>query len=68
MKCPLLFKYGNVLDNKFNKKQLRMGIKAEMGEHTKNRCLAKQIAKGHLMGENPNYYTYLNQMEKKFKK
>jgi len=59
------FKKGNVPDSKFNKVQLRMGIKVEH-EHTDNSAVAKQIAKAHL-SEFPNYYTYLNKMEKKLK-
>lgn len=51
------FKYGNVPDKKFDKKQLQMGIKSEM-EHTYSRDIAKKIAKAHLM-ERKNYYTLL---------
>ena len=50
-------KHGNEPDTKFNKKQLKMGIKTEM-EHTYSRKIAKMIAKAHLI-EFPNYYTKL---------
>lgn len=53
-------------DNKFNKNQLRKGIKVEM-EHTNNPKIAKEIAKDHLV-EIPNYYTHLEKMEKNAKK
>lgn len=56
--------YGdNIPDKQFNQKQLKKGIKVEM-EHTNDRRLAKEIAKDHLV-EIPNYYTYLDKMEKK---
>jgi hypothetical protein len=51
------FKFGNVPDKKFNKKQLSIGVKIEK-EHSNNPKIAKQIAKAHLM-ENPSYYTKL---------
>ena len=57
------FKYGSTPDKFFNKVQLAKGIKVEM-EHTKNKSIAKQIAKGHLAGESKNYYVYLSRMEK----
>jgi hypothetical protein len=60
-------KWGKVPDAKFNKTQLDMGVKVEM-EHTNNKSLAKQIAKGHLKGESPIYYTYLKKMEQKMNK
>jgi hypothetical protein len=59
------FKHGNVPDSKFDKVQLKMGIKVEM-EHTYSRKIAKQIAKAHLM-EHPKYYTYLKKMEARMK-
>jgi hypothetical protein len=59
------FKHGNLPDSKFIPTQLRKGIKVEM-EHTRNRSVAKQIAKAHLV-ENPRYYTYLEKMEKSWK-
>ena len=56
--CKLVkLKFGNVPDNKFNKKQLAMGTKVE-SEHTNNKCIAKQIAKGHL-SEHKDYYIKL---------
>jgi hypothetical protein len=59
-------KWGKVPDAKFNKTQLKMGIKVET-EHTNDRALAKQIAKAHLH-EFPNYYTGLKKMEASLKK
>lgn len=49
MKCPVRLKYGNVPDSKFDKAQLRRGILDEMKEHTSMTCVAKQIAKSHIM-------------------
>lgn len=60
-------KWGKLPDAKFNKTQLKMGIKVET-EHTNDRSLAKQIAKGHLKGESPIYYTYLKKMEAKMRR
>jgi hypothetical protein len=60
------FKHGNVPDSKFNKLQLKMGIKVEL-EHTTSRKIAKMIAKAHLT-EHPKYYTYLKRMEACMKK
>ena len=53
-------------DKYFNPKQLNIGIKVEM-EHTKNKKIAKEIAKDHL-AEFPNYYTELLKMEKRLKR
>ena len=50
-------KHGNVPDSKFDKIQLKMGIRVET-EHTDSKTLAKQIAKAHLM-EDKKYYTKL---------
>ncbi|MFW9879124.1 MAG: DUF5661 family protein [Candidatus Thorarchaeota archaeon] len=47
---------------KFNKKQLRKGIKVEM-EHTNDPAIAREIAKDHLV-EDPKYYDKLEKMEK----
>ena len=41
---------------KFNKRELKMGIKVEMSEHGMNRKIATKTAKDHLR-ENPHYYT-----------
>lgn len=60
------FKHGNEPDSKFNLHQLSMGIQVEL-EHTNDRNVAKQIAKGHLV-EDPRYYTHLMTMEKKYKR
>jgi hypothetical protein len=49
-------------DNDFNRKDLEDGIKHEM-EHTKDRSVAKEIAKDHLT-EDPNYYKKLKKIEK----
>jgi len=56
MKCVKL-KWGWLPDKRFNKNQLRAGIKVEK-EHTNDACIAKQIAKAHLI-ENPKYYKKL---------
>jgi hypothetical protein len=47
-------------DSDFNKKDLEDGIKHEM-EHTKDRSIAKEIAKDHL-SEDPNYYKIINRV------
>ena len=52
-------------DWKFNRKQLKLGIKTEM-EHTRNKGIAKEIAKDHLT-EFPKYYTALIKMERSLK-
>ena len=49
-------------DSDFDPKQLEIGIKHEM-EHTKDRGIAKEIAKDHL-SEDPNYYKKLKKIEK----
>lgn len=49
-------------DSDFNQEQLKNGIKHEM-EHTKDRKIAKEIAKDHL-SEDPNYYKKLKKIEK----
>jgi hypothetical protein len=49
-------------DSDFDKKDLEDGIKHEM-EHTKDRQVAKEIAKDHL-SEDPNYYKKLKKIEK----
>jgi hypothetical protein len=51
-------KHGDDPDDKFDAKQLAMGIKVE-SEHTDDKSLAKQIAKAHL-SEFPDYYTKLD--------
>ena len=56
-KCPVHLKHGQDPDSKFNKKQLRMGIKVEM-EHTYCPKIAKKIAKAHLH-EDRVYYSKL---------
>jgi hypothetical protein len=61
------FKHGDLPDSMFNKTQLKKGTDVEM-EHTYSRKIAKQIAKGHLAGESPLYYFYLDKMEKQLKK
>ena len=52
----------NKPDSDFNSQQLEIGIKHEM-EHTKNRKIAKEIAKDHL-SEDPNYYKKIKKIEK----
>jgi len=49
-------------DSDFDSQQLDIAIKHEM-EHTKNRKIAKEIAKDHL-SEDPNYYKKLKKIEK----
>ncbi len=56
------FKHVNDPDEKFDSKQLEMGVKIEH-EHTNDSYLAKIIAKAHL-SELPDYYTKLKEMEK----
>jgi len=52
---------------KISKKELKLGTPIEM-EHTKNKWVAKHIAKQHLC-EYPNYYSEgLIPMEKRLKK
>jgi hypothetical protein len=58
-------------ESDFDKKQIDMGIKVEM-EHTVGKGdidkeIAKRISLDHLT-ESGTYYTYLDEMEKKFKK
>ena len=59
-------KKGDLPDNQFDPEQSAKGIKVEK-EHTDDESVAKQIAKAHL-AEFPNYYTALDEMEKKLKK
>lgn len=51
------FKHGNDPDSKFNKVQLRMGVKVEK-EHTNSAKITKKIAKAHL-AEDKVYYSKL---------
>jgi len=53
-------------DTDFDQKELDMGNKVEL-EHTKDKELANDISKDHLV-EFPNYYTELKKMEKKLEK
>lgn len=53
-------------DKEFNQTQLRAGTRIEL-EHTKNKSVAKTIAKAHLM-EHPDYYKALRKMETQLKK
>lgn len=61
---------GGMADNKsvvdFNPDQILKGLKVEM-EHTKDPRIALEIAMDHLT-ENPEYYTYLENMESEFEK
>lgn len=50
-------------DGSYNKKQLKIGTKIEL-EHTRNKTVAKRIAKHHL-DEHPRYYIELGKMERK---
>jgi hypothetical protein len=54
-------KHNDVSDDKFDPKELAMGIKVEH-EHTDNADIAKAIAKDHL-SECSDYYTRLKKME-----
>ena len=65
-KLRIKLKSGSIPDKRFNKRQLRMGVKIEK-EHTNNPRIAKQIAKAHLK-EFPSYYTALTKMEIRLKK
>jgi len=55
-------KHNDIPDEKFNTKELKMGISVEK-EHTDDPTIAKAIAKDHLY-ECANYYTRLAKMEK----
>lgn len=57
-------KHNHVPDSEFNNQQLEKGIEIEY-EHTDSRDVAKAIAKDHL-SEDPRYYIFLEEMEKKF--
>lgn len=61
---------GGLSDNKsektFDEKSVQKGILVEM-EHTTSKDLAREIAQDHL-SENPKYYNYLDEMEKKMDK
>lgn len=56
-------KHNDVPDEKFDEKELQMGIGVEQ-EHTNDKNVAKMIAKDHLM-EIPDYYSRLKKMERK---
>jgi len=56
----------NLAGKKFKKKQLEMGREVEK-EHTDNPEIAEKIALDHL-SESPEYYTYLEKMEKEMPK
>jgi hypothetical protein len=59
--CPVInLKHGKDPDSKFDRKQLKMGIKVEM-EHTDCPKVAKMIAKAHL-DEHKKYYTVLKKV------
>jgi len=59
--CRLPGKHKHVPDEKFDQKELDMGIEVEK-EHTDDPFIAKEIAKDHL-AELPDYYTRLKKME-----
>src|SRR3990167_6960679 len=61
--CMPKLKHGQDPDERFDNKELRMGIEVEL-EHTDSRVLSKQIAKAHL-SEMPDYYTQLKKMEER---
>jgi len=58
-------KHNDISNDKFDSKQLEMGIKIEM-EHTDDKNIALAIAKDHL-SECKIYYTLLEEMEAKCK-
>jgi len=58
-------KHNDVPDEKFDSKQLKLGIDVEK-EHTDDPDVAKSIAKDHL-AEIPDYYDRLLKMEKEAK-
>ena len=58
-------KHKGVPDEKFDSKELAMGIDVEK-EHTDNPAIAKEIAKDHL-AQIPDYYTRLKKMEEEGK-
>lgn len=59
-------KHNNISDDKFDSKQLKMGIEVEY-EHTDDPKIAKAIAKDHL-AECSDYYTRLKKMEDECKR
>jgi hypothetical protein len=59
-KCAMNLKHGKDPDSMFDRRQLKAGIMIEK-EHTNSDCLAKQIAKAHLV-EDPRYYTKLKKV------
>jgi len=64
--CSVLLKSGNMPDSRFDATQLKMGTKVET-EHTDNKCIAKQIAKAHIL-EIHDYYSRLKKLEDEAKK
>lgn len=50
-------------DKRFNKRELRKGMKQEM-DHTQSKTIAKEIAKDHLVAEDPKYYSNCEKMHK----
>lgn len=50
-------------DKDFDQKELKKGTKHERAEHTKNKTIAKEIAKDHIV-EDPKYYDHLEKVEK----
>jgi hypothetical protein len=61
----LKLKHGDDPDENFVPAELARGVEVET-EHTDDLDIAKQIAKAHL-AEIPNYYTLLDEMERKAK-
>ena len=55
-------KADNMPDAAFEKKELKKGQKHEL-EHTKNKAIAKEIAKDHIV-EDKKYYEHLDKVEK----
>ena len=65
-KIAAALKHGTDPDDKFDPKQLKMGVDVEK-EHHDDSVVAKAIAKAHCY-EIKDYYTRLNKMEKEAKK
>jgi hypothetical protein len=52
-------------DSDFDKNDLSMGVKEELGSHTNDKQVAKEIAKDHLV-EDPEYYEHEKDHENKY--
>lgn len=61
-----MLKHSQEPDSDFDRDELEQGINVEK-EHSDSPVIAKAISKAHL-DENPKYYDYLDDMEKKMNK